>query len=403
MLVDNNVVLEQMVSEFSAADAYALDTEFHAEGTYYPRLALIQVAVPGRVVLIDATAADLRYLRPLLAGPGVAVTHAGGQDFEIINRACGARPSRIFDTQIAAGFLGYRTASLATLVSEVLGRRMDKGPQMSDWLRRPLSADQLAYAGEDVAHLLELRSVIESRLADLGRLEWAVEECERLATPRSPDDATAWWRLKGVGRLSATARGPAQELAAWRERAARAADRPAARILPDEVMVLLAERPPRSAADIPRSRLFDPRKLSPATVKELIAAAARGAALASADIRLPPDRLPAHLQGLAGLIAAWVNQRARDLSIDPALLATGRDIEAFLQSEPDVRLRQGWRAEAVGASVVRIAGGRAAVAYDGASLVLVDADRPGAPTRAGSEPAAPSTAVGEAADPVVEG
>jgi ribonuclease D len=151
------------------------------------------------------------------------------------------------------------------------------------------------------------------------------------------------------------------------------ADRPARNILPDEAVVTLAERPPRSAADIPKTRLFDPRKLSTAAVGELIAAAARGADLPPEDIRLPPDGLPPHLQGLAGLIAAWVQQQGRDLSIDPALLATRRDIEAFLQNEPGVPLRQGWRAEVIGATVDRIATGRAAVAYDGTgALVLVD-------------------------------
>lgn len=373
MLVADNAALAQLVTECSAADAYALDTEFHSEGSYFPKLALIQLAVPGRVAVVDPTRVDLSLLQSLFAGGAVAVTHAGGQDFDIIDRACGTRPPRIFDTQIAAGFLGFRSAALTTLVAEVLGRRMDKGPQMSDWFARPLSAVQIAYAEADVAHLLELRTVLESRLADLGRLEWAIEECERLATPRVADDATVWWRLKGVGRLKAPARGPAQELAAWRERTARATDRPAARILPDEVVISLAERPPRSAADLPRTRLFDPRKVPAATVKELIAAAARGAALAPGAIRVPPDRLPAHLQGPAGLIAAWVHQRARDLSIDPALLATGREIEAFLQNETDGRLREGWRLEAVGADAGRIASGRAAVAYDGAgALVLVD-------------------------------
>lgn len=373
MLVADNAVLDQFVGEVSSAAAYALDTEFHSEGSYYPKLALIQLAVPAQVVVVDATRVDLGRLAPLFAGSGVAVCHAGGQDFEIIHRACGARPSKIFDTQAAAGFLGFRSPSLTTLVTELLDRRMDKGPQMSDWFARPLSADQIAYAEADVAHLLELRAVIEARLADAGRLEWAVEECERLARPRVPDDAIVWWRLKGGARLKAAARGPAQELAAWRERAARAADRPASRILPDEVLISLAERPPRSAGDLPKSRLFDPRKLPAETVRELIAAAARGAALTPADIRLPPDRLPPHLQGLTGLIAAWVNQRARDLSIDPALLAPGRDIEAFLQNDPDVRLRQGWRAETIGADVGRIAGGQAAVAYDGVgALVLVD-------------------------------
>jgi len=373
MLVANTPDLDQLVTEFSGADAYALDTEFHGEGRYYPRLAVIQLAVAGRVAVVDATAVDSRHLQPLVAGPGVAVTHAGGQDLEILNRACGAHPSRVFDTQIAAGFLGYGSASLATLVTGFLGRKMDKGSQLSDWFRRPLSTEQIAYAEADVAHLLELRAVLETRLADLGRLEWANEECERLATPRAPDIATAWWRLKGASQLKDRARGRAQELAAWRERAARVADRPARNILPDEAIVTLAERPPRSAADMPKSRLFDPRKLSTATVGELIAAAARGSDLPPEDIRLPPDSLPPHLQGLVGLIAAWVQQHARDLSIDPALLATRHDIEAFLHNEADLRLRQGWRAEVIGATMARIATGRAAVAYDGkGALILVD-------------------------------
>jgi ribonuclease D len=151
------------------------------------------------------------------------------------------------------------------------------------------------------------------------------------------------------------------------------ADRPARSILPDEAIITLAERPPRSAADIPKTRLFDPRRLSSATVEEVLAAAARGADLPPDDVRLPPAGLPARFQGVAALIAAWISQRARELSIDPALLGTRRDIEALLQNEPDLRLRLGWRAELIGADVDRIATGRAAVAYDGAGgLVLVD-------------------------------
>ena len=373
MLVATTSDLERLVSEFSGADAYALDTEFHGEGRYYPRLAVIQLAVPGRVAVIDATAVDLRHLQPLFAGPAVAVFHAGGQDLVILNRACGASPSRVFDTQIAAGFLGYSSASLAKLVLEFLGRRMDKSSVLSDWFHRPLSPEQISYAEADVAHLLELRTVLEDRLADLGRLSWATDECERLGARPSPDVTTAWWRLKGANQLRALARARAQELAAWRERAAQTADRPTRNILPDEVIVAVAERPPRSAADLPKSRLFDPRKLPTATVEEVLAAVARGANLPAGDLRLPPGSLPPRLHGVAGLIAAWVSQQARDLSIDPALLATRRDIEAFLQNEPDLRLCQGWRAEVIGASVDRIATGRAAVAYDGAgSLVLVD-------------------------------
>src|ERR1044072_2247816 len=182
MLVASTPDLEQLVSEFSGAEAYAIDTEFHGEGRYYPRLAVIQLAVPGRVAVVDATAVDLGPLQRLFTGPAVAVTHAGGQDLEILNRACGAQPARIFDTQIAAGFLGYSSASLAKLVREFLGRGMDKGSVLSDWFQRPLSAEQIAYAEADVAHLLELRAVLETRLAAVGRLTWATDECERLGT-----------------------------------------------------------------------------------------------------------------------------------------------------------------------------------------------------------------------------
>lgn len=373
VLVANAVKLDQLVSDFGEAEAYALDTEFHTEGRYYPRLALIQLAVPGRVAVVDATAVDPHGLEPLFGGAGLAVTHAGDRDVDIIERACGVRPGRMFDTQVAAGFLGYGTAALATLLGVFLGLTVDKGQRMTDWFRRPLTREQIAYAEADVAHLLELRAILEARLTDLGRLEWAVEESERLLRPRTPDDNTAWWRLKGSSRLSAPARGPAQALAAWRERAARQADRPVQAVLPDDVVTALAERPPRSAADIPRSRMFDPRKLSAATVREVVAAAARGAELPPEGIRRPPERFPLRLEGLAALISAWVAQQARNQSIDPALLATRRDIEAFLQDEADPRLRSGWRAELVGAAVERIAAGQAAVAFDGrGSLVLVD-------------------------------
>jgi ribonuclease D len=372
MLVANTVKLEQVIRACAAAEAYALDTEFHAEGRYFPRLALVQLAVPGLVAVVDATAVDLRCLAPLLAGPGLAVTHAGERDLAILDRECGARPARVLDTQIAAGFLGYGTPSLALLVSELLGRRIDKGQQMSNWFKRPLAAEQIAYAEADVAHLLELRAVLEARLADLGRLQWAIEESDRVSLPRPVDDDTAWWRLRGASQLTVQAKARPQELAAWRERTARSADRPVSSILPDEVIVGLADQPPRSAADIPRSRMFDPRKLAPATVRDVLAAAARGTDLSTDDIRFPPDRLPSRLQGLAGLLTAWVQQTARDLSIDAALLATRRDLEAYLLNEPECRLREGWRGEAIGAAVDQIATGRAAVAYDGQALVLVD-------------------------------
>ena len=153
-----------------------------------------------------------------------------------------------------------------------------------------------------------------------------------------------------------------------------ATDKPARRVLADETVLLLAEHPPRSADDLPKSRMFDARRLSREVIDELVGAVGRGRALPKDELRLPPDNdLPGHLQPLASLLTAWITQQSRDLSIDPALVATRADVEAYLRGVPDSLLARGWRAERIGATVDRIVAGDAAVAYDGkGNLVLVD-------------------------------
>jgi ribonuclease D len=374
VLVADDHGFESLVDELAAAEAYAVDAEFHGESSYFPRLAVLQIATPARVAVVDAAAIDVSPLRPVLEGPGLMVAHAGEQDLQVLLRATGAIPSRMLDTQIAAGFLGFGSPSLAKLVQELLGVRLEKGARMSDWFKRPLTKEQISYAAADVDHLLDLRAVIDERLGAAGRLDWAYEESERHRRVRQPDVHTTWWRLKGWRQLRGRSRGVAQELAAWRETTAMATDKPARRVLSDEAVLLLAERPPGTAREMPTSRLFDARRLSAETVEGLLAAVARGLDLPPGDLRLPPDNdLPSHLQPLATLLTAWVAQQARDLSIDGGLIATRSDIEAYLRRVPDNQLERGWRAELVSSTVGRIVAGAAAVAYDGnGRLVLVD-------------------------------
>jgi len=373
-LVADDDHFARLLDELRGADAYALDAEFHGESSYYPRLAVLQVALPDRVAVVDVTSVDVRPFEAVLGGPGLMVAHAGEQDLQVLQRSTGAIPSRMLDTQVAAGFLGFSSPSLAKLVSELLGVRLEKGARMSDWFKRPLTAEQISYAAADVDHLLALRAVIEDRLAGTGRLAWAYEESERRRRVREVDVTAAWWRLKGWRQLRGRSRGVAQELTAWRERTAMSADKPARRVLADEVVMLLAERPPRSLSEMPKSRLFDMGRLSAKVVDEMMAAVGRGLELAPGDVRLPPDTdLPPQLQTVATLVAAWVAQQARTLSIDGSLIATRTDIEAFLRRVPDNPLSRGWRAELVGTTVGRIVAGTAAVAFDGkGALVLVD-------------------------------
>ncbi|HEX2039355.1 MAG TPA: HRDC domain-containing protein, partial [Acidimicrobiales bacterium] len=242
--IDEQAALDDAVEDALGAAEYALDTEFHRERTYYPNLALVQLAWADRLVLVDPYAVDPAPLRRLLEGPGLAVVHAADQDLEVLDVAVGATPSRLFDTQVAAGFLGMSTPSLTTLVERVLGRRLPKGDRLTDWTRRPLTAEQQSYAASDVEHLLAVRAHLVSELEARGRLAWAEQECETLLRrPRgAPEPETAWWKLKETRQLRGRARGIAQELAAWRERRAAELDTPPRFVLSDMALASIAHR-----------------------------------------------------------------------------------------------------------------------------------------------------------------
>ena len=223
-IVDTDELLDEVVDQLLDTDRYAIDTEFHRERTYYPQLALIQIAWPGDLVLIDPIAVDPAPLAEVFRSTDVeAVLHACSQDLEVLELVAGAAPSRIFDTQIAAAFVGMRTPSLASLHDQLLGLKLPKANRLTDWLRRPLEPEQQAYAASDVAHLLEIQDLLIDQLEDNGRLAWADDECELARTKglsvRKPEEA--WLRIKEARSLGARARTAAQQLAAWRERSAQ--------------------------------------------------------------------------------------------------------------------------------------------------------------------------------------
>jgi ribonuclease D len=379
---------EAVVTELLDEPAYALDTEFHRERTYYPNLALLQFAWPGGLVLVDPYSVDLTPLRLLLQGPSTAVVHAAEQDLEVLERAVGVTPARLFDTQLAAGFLGMSSPSLATLVEKILRERLPKGDRLTDWTRRPLTVDQQAYAASDVAHLLEIRDRLAADLAERGRLAWAEQECEALRLrprgPQGPD--TAWWRLKETRQLRGRARGVAQELAAWRERRAAELDLPPRFVLSDMALASIANRPPSSMEALREVRGIDGRYLKGDAGKEILAAVHRGEQLPSSQLRLPPtDELDRGLRPAVTLVSAWIAQLASELSIDAGLLATRADLHAFLRGEPDARLANSWRHELVGEPVRRLVDGKAALAFDGRGGLVLE-QRSNVPVDSGLTP-----------------
>lgn len=358
--------LAEVVAALVSQPAYAVDTEFHRERTYWPQLALVQVAWPGRLALIDPMAIDLHPFGSVLEGPGVAVLHAADQDLEVLERACGTLPARIFDTQVAAGFIGLSSPSLATLAERLLGLRLTKGDRLTDWMQRPLTAGQRRYAAADVAHLLDLHADLTRRLEECGRLSWAQQECEVLRQrghlPQDPE--TAWWRIKDNRSLRGPARGVAQEVAAWRERRAAAIDKPPRLVLPDLALLGIAHRMPATAGELRDIRGLDGRYLRGDASQELLAAVARGRNLPRTALRLPVgDELDRTLRPAVTLVSAWVAQLAQELRIDTPLLATRADLLALLRGDAEARLCVGWRAGLVGDRIRLLVDGRAALAF----------------------------------------
>ncbi|MGC8512410.1 MAG: ribonuclease D [Acidimicrobiales bacterium] len=350
--VDSAQTLGGLLADLASSQRYALDTEFHREKTYWPVLALVQIAwrepATGRVrvALIDPLRVDVKPLVGLLDSPALMVAHACDQDLEILRHACGAMPRRIFDTQIAAGFAGHTTASLASLVKSYLGLELAKGDRLTDWKARPLSSSQLAYAASDVEHLLDLADRIKADVGAAKRTTWVDQECQLLLQRCSkPVDARrSWWKLRDARTLRGASRGVAQEVAAWRERKAAEVDQPVRYVLPDLTIQAIAHRPPATVDDLNSMRGLDGRGVRPALAAEVLAAIERGRALTADEIVAPPSEdVPKEMRAPVALIMAWIAQVARRERIDPGLLATRADVAAFIRDDPGCRLVKGWR------------------------------------------------------------
>lgn len=318
---------------------------------------------------------DLRPLATLFASEVVAVAHAADQDLEVLDTAVGAVPARLFDTQVAAGFLGFSSPALVRLAEAVLHVGLPKADRLTDWNRRPLTDSQRQYAAADVTSLLELRAELSRRLDAVGRLAWAEQECEELRRRprRTPDPEIAWWRLKEGRSLRGRSRLVAQEVAAWRERRAAARDIPPRFVLPDLAVVALASKPPHSVADLGEVRGLDARQLKGGTGEQLIEIVRAATKLPDTALRLPPvEDFDRQLRPAVALLAAWVAQLAHDLRIDAALLATRSDLQALLSDDPDARLATGWRAELVGDRVRQVVRGQAALAFVGGGRLVLE-------------------------------
>jgi ribonuclease D len=354
-----------------------IDTEFMSEGRYRALLCLVQIAVDDdqsatgtRIKLIDALEpVEIAPLAELLADPEIEIVlHAGRQDVAILRRAWNTPMTNVFDTQIAAGFAGAGAQSgYGNLLGAILGRRVGKTASYTRWDARPLTAEQLSYAAEDVAHLLELADELQQRLNTSERLEWAREECRRLESATDErDPETAWERLPRVGQLDPRSRAVARSLAAWRERTASSEDRPVGSVLADPPLVELAKRQPSAIGALEQIRGIHPsgiRRRGPA-ILEAIAAGREAPPIPREEGRGRSEPGDAPLIALA---EALLRARALEAGLAYELIASRSELEQVVaaarrsEPEPDVRTLAGWRRALVGADLRNLLEGRSAV------------------------------------------
>ncbi len=328
------------------------------------------------MVLVDPLSVDVASLAAVVAGPAVMVGHACDQDLEIIRRTCGVLPGALFDTQIAAGFCGHSSASLASLVKAFVGKDLTKGDRLTDWQARPLTSSQLAYAASDVEHLLVLADTIAAELEATGRSGWVDQECASLLArcATQADARRAWWKLRDSRTLRGASRGVAQEVAAWRERRAATVDQPVRYVIPDLVVQAIAHRPPSTHEALNSMRGLDGRRLKSPVADEILEAVERGRKLPEEQILPPPsDEVPKEFRASVALMMAWIAQVAKNERIDPAAVATRSDVAAFLRDDPQCRLLDGWRGALLSGALRALRDGKGALTFDPAGSLRLEA------------------------------
>jgi len=235
----------------------ALDTESNSLHHYPEQLCLIQIASLHKVYIIDTISLyDLTPLRDVLADVSIKkVAHAADYDIRSLDRHCGLHIHNLFDTSIAARFTGITRLGLAALTRDLLGITINKSKrlQRADWGRRPLSAEALEYAANDVRYLIAIRGILDQRLQTLGRAAWVAEECTRIEEVRytTPNLETAYLSVKGAKYLDGRGLAVLQSLFLFREEEARRQHRPLFMVLPDATLIFLATSPEAALSEVP--------------------------------------------------------------------------------------------------------------------------------------------------------
>ncbi|WP_417270559.1 ribonuclease D [Celeribacter sp.] len=374
--------LQAFCDRAKAHDYVTVDTEFLRERTYYSKLCLIQLAVPGDeeedAVLVDplANGLDLAPLYELFKDESVVkVFHAARQDLEIFYIQGQVIPKPLFDTQVAAMVCGFgEQVGYETLVRKIAKESLDKTSRFTDWSRRPLTPAQETYALADVTHLRVIYEYLDKEIKRTGRQKWVEEEEEILTSPSTyvihPDEA--WQRVKtrtNSGKFLAAVK----ELASFRESYAQSRNIPRSRVYKDDALLELASTKPQSFEDLSRSRLLLREARKGDIANGILAAIKAAAAYGPKDMPVA-DRSKEKLQvnpALADMLRVLLKAKSDNYNVAAKMIASASDLDRIAAGERDVNALRGWRAEVFGNDALRLCEGKVGLAVKGQKVDVI--------------------------------
>ncbi len=380
MLITSSDELASFCQSVSGHPFITVDTEFVRERTYWPRLCLVQVAAGEHAAAIDALAPgiDMAPLFELMRDEDVLkVFHSPGQDLSVFHTVMNDVPEPIFDTQIAAMVCGFgEQPAYASLVNSLLGERVDKASQMTDWARRPLTERQIKYALSDVTHLIRVYEQLLEKLENSGRLRWVEQEIASLLEPANyMSDPDEQWRRVRIRRPTRKALSVLREVTRWREEVAQQRDRPRAWIIKDESLAEISATQPSTVEELERVRGVTPRFAEGRDGRSVLAAVKRGIESPEDDWPNVPRRngIPDVSDTLVALLQALLKIRADENDVATGLVANRRELEQIaIDDEADVRALKGWRRELFGEDALRLKHGELAITSNGNGAIAVN-------------------------------
>ena len=371
--------LNELCSKLNKSEFLSIDTEFIREKTYWPKLCLIQVFNGEEKIIIDPLAKDIdlkSFFEILNNKEIVKIFHSGRQDIEIFYNLTKKIPQNIYDTQIAAMVCGFGDSiGYENLVSQLLGKKIDKTSRLTNWSNRPLSNKQINYAISDVTHLFEIYPIIRDKIISNKRENWLKEEIKILISKKTyelnPNDS--WKRLK-YRNLNKNSIGVLIELSKWREIKAQKKDVPRGNVIRDDAIYELCSAQPKNIEDLNNLRSFNRKGgLRKEFAEEILSAIEKGKSIKKEKLPKikPPKRLPMGISSKVSILKILLDNISEEYGVAQKLIANKNDLqELVLNDKADIKTLKGWRYKVFGKKAIDFKNGKISIKMKNDKVIL---------------------------------